>query len=261
MKQADKVPSHMDGDAGTITGYSSEGMEQAGSVLNPFGKLLKIITAPSEAAASIARKPDVLLPIGLLLVTPILPILTNFQAYKDTLVTTLAMNPALQGQSAEELQSVANISALTGLAVAPVTVIIAWLIGALVLFGIVKMFKGECQYKQILSLSGYTTVFGLLGGMLTALVSRFSGAAYAQTNLTSLATLLPNLQIGFLSGVAGSIEVFGIWALVATWIGLSVIAGLDRKKSAIIVGSLFVLQLLFVGVVTQLGAAASALGG
>ncbi len=241
-------------------GYDTTGAVQTGPAMNPFAKLANIIFAPSKAAAAIAWKPDVLLPILLIILTPVLPMLVNFQGYKDMLVSTLAANPQMQGQTADQLQSLANISAIGGLAGGPVVILVMWLLGGLILFGIVKAFGGDCRYKHILSVTGYTHVFALIAGLIGAMMSIFNGT-FSQTSLTSLAALLPNLQSGFLSGVATSLDVFSILTVAVLGIAISIIAKLDRKKAYGIVIALFIVEVLFAGISMQISAAMTGIAG
>jgi hypothetical protein len=64
----------------------------------------------------------------------------------------------------------------------------------------------------------------------------------------------PDISGGFLAGVVSGIEVFSIWSVVVTGIGVSVIAGISRKKAYIIVGVLFALGLLLTGLSGVVGA-------
>ncbi len=227
---------------------------QSGKPLSPFAKAMKIVTAPSEAAAAIRQKPDVLLPILIMIVLSLLPVLGNYQAYLDTLVQALSLNPNSSSMTADQLRELAQISAYTGIAFSPVLVVGGWLLGSLILFGFVRMFGGECRYKQLLSLKGYTMIFGLIAVALTVVISRLTGAGFTQQSYTSLASVFPDISGGFLAGVVSGIEVFSIWSVVVTGIGVSVIAGISRKKAYIIVGVLFALGLLLTGLSGVVGA-------
>ena len=88
--------------------------EQPGKPMSPFSKAIKIVTAPSQAAAAIRQKPDVLLPIVVMVVLALLPVLGNYQAYLDALVQTLAVNPNSASMTADQLRELAQISAITG---------------------------------------------------------------------------------------------------------------------------------------------------
>jgi hypothetical protein len=226
---------------------------QSGKPLSPFAKAMKIVTAPSEAAAAIRQKPDVLLPILIMIVLSLLPVLGNYQAYLDTLVQALSLNPNSSSMTADQLRELAQISAYTGIAFSPVLVVGGWLLGSLILFGFVRMFGGECRYKQLLSLKGYTMIFGLIAVALTVVISRLTGAD-SPSRLHLAGFRFPDISGGFLAGVVSGIEVFSIWSVVVTGIGVSVIAGISRKKAYIIVGVLFALGLLLTGLSGVVGA-------
>ncbi len=226
--------------------------------MNPLQKLVGIVMSPARAAAAIRTKPDVVLPIILLVLSSITPFLINYQAYKDSVVTALNAQSGASGMSAEQLAALANTTIISTIVAAPVLVLVVWLLGALILFGAVRIFKGECRYSHILSLTGYAAVFPLLSGALTAVVGLVSGNGFLSTSLTSLPALVPDLPAGFVAGAASGIELFGIWSVIVQGIGVSVIAGIDRKKAFTIVGVLFVLELLFAGAMSGLGTALTA---
>jgi len=226
--------------------------------MNPLQKLVSIVTAPSRAAAGIRTKPDVILPIILLVLASVAPFLINFQAYKDSVVTAMNAQASASTMTAEQLTALANTTVISTLAAAPFVTLIVWLLGALILFGCVRLFKGECRYSHILSLTGYAAVFSLLSGVLTAIVGLASGNGFLSTTLTSLPALVPDLPAGFVAGAATGIELFAIWSVIVQGIGVSVIAGIDRKKGFTIVGVLYVLELLFAGAMAGIGTALTA---
>lgn len=230
--------------------------------MNPFQKLGAIILSPSRAAAGIRTKPDVVMPIILLALASVAPFLINFQAYKDSVVTAMNAQAGAASMTAEQLTALANTTIYSTLAAAPVVTLIVWLLGALILFGAVRLFKGECRYSHMLSLSGYAAVFSLLSGTLSAVVGLVTGSGFQSATLTSLPALVPNLPAGFVAGAATGIELFSIWSVIVQGIGVSVIAGIDRKKSFTIVGVLYALELLFAGIMAGVGTAlATAFGG
>ena len=190
--------------------------------LSPFQKLVGIVTSPAETAASIREKPDVLLPILLMVLLPLLPIAANYQGYLDTLVSALATTPQAAGMTADQMRELAQISAISGIAIAPVGFLIAWLVGSLILFGAVRLLGGECRYTQILSLKGYTMVFSLLATLVTLGVSLATGAGYTQQSYTSLLSVFPDLEAGFLYGIAAGVDLFSLWSAVVTGIGVAV---------------------------------------
>ena len=228
--------------------------------MSPLMKLVKIVSAPSEAAVAIREKPDVLLPIVMMILIPLIPILSDYQGYLDTLVSALAINPQTSAMAADQLREIAQVSAITGIAFAPVMMVVAWLVGSLILFGAVRISGGECRYKQILSLKGYTSVFGLLAALVTMGVSMATGSSFTQQSYTSLLSLFPEIPSGFLAGIATGVELFSIWSVVVTGIGITVIAALTKKKAYIIVGILFALGLLLTGLSGQIGAAFGGIG-
>ncbi|MDT2047991.1 MULTISPECIES: Yip1 family protein [Bacillaceae] len=116
---------------------------------------------------------------------------------------------------------------------------IAMLIGAGILLLIVKIGKGTAKYKHMFSLTAFITFITMLGLLLNTVIAVVAGTG---TNITSLNGLVG--AEGAVGGVLASIEIFSIWSLILTAMGLQKVGGLSKKAAIIIASVFFVLSVI-----------------
>ena len=121
-----------------------------------------------------------------------------------------------------------------------------FLIQALVIWLVTKIFKGQASYKQILSVLGYSSVISVLGTIVTVAVIYITGT-YTDVTYTSLASLLPEIKGSFIYGVAKVVEVFYIWQLVVNAIGIAIVSKMDKKKAYLIMVLVLIVYAVFTG--------------
>ncbi|MGE1027520.1 YIP1 family protein [Bacillus sp. GMs2/2] len=114
-----------------------------------------------------------------------------------------------------------------------------------VIAGIYKMIMlfmmNDTTYKKILSIVVYSGIFSIISVFVNSILSLFFGDSY-QVNYTSLA---PLFDIGTkMNAIAGSFELFSIWGLIITGLGLHIVAGLTKKQSIILVIILFIVTVI-----------------
>lgn len=224
--------------------------------MNFMQRAAGVVFSPAETMKNISVKPGFLFPLILIAITSFLFIFLNFDMYKEyTLEATRDMMVKMNADIPEEqLLKQVDFSTIIGLVGAPFGGVIGWLIGAAILFAAVKIFKGEGNLKQYLSVTGYAYVIMTFSIILTTVVSHITGTFNMQTSVTSLASLLPtNMEGNFVFGLLNGIEVFSIWYYVVIGIGTSVVSKLEKKKVYSVVAGLYVLFVLFTAASTAVG--------
>jgi len=149
--------------------------------------------------------------------------------------------------TAEQIDQAINISKYTAPFGGAFGAVAMWFLGALVFWVIIKIFKGQGRYKQILSITGYAAVISALGTIVTIITTQLTGT-FSEVSFTSLASLLPNMKGNFIYGVAKLIEVFSIWQYAVIAIGIATVSKLDKKKAYLIVACIFVGLAIYTGV-------------
>lgn len=216
--------------------------------MNVFEKLAGVLVNPAETMKSIAAKPGVLIPMLIMVVAPLLLSLVQKDLYESFIrqisEASLAANPAAAQMTQEQIQANLNLSVKIATYAAPVNVIVSWLLGTAILFGIMKIFKGQGSFKQYLSVTGYASVITAVSFLLTLAVSYVTGSVNLNS---SLALLVPDMKGELLYGILRGLDLFIIWHYAVIAIGVSVLSKVGKAKVYSIVGLMFAVA-LFLGV-------------
>ncbi|EOP14646.1 MULTISPECIES: Yip1 family protein [Bacillus] len=108
-------------------------------------------------------------------------------------------------------------------------------------YKVIMMLMGnDTPYMKILSIYIYANLVFYIGGLLNVgLAFIFDGNG--TDTYTSLAPLFEKGTV--LNGIASSIEIFNIWSLILTGLGLHIVAGLSKKKATILIVIFFILTI------------------
>jgi hypothetical protein len=237
---------------------------ETGAAPAPMGlvsRFIGVITSPKATFENVAAYPKWL---GMLALTSVilaacvtLPMTTPegkeaaFQRQISQMESFgMQVNDQMYAQMQQRSQSnIGAISAGVGiLIVGPImTAIIAG-----VLFGVFTMLGGQATYKQVFAVYVHSAVIGTLAQMFTGPLNYFRGSVSSATNL---AVALPMIdEKSFLGHLFGMIDLFWIWGLIVTAIGL---ATLYRRRTAPIAYTFFgiyaAIILAVAGVMAALG--------
>lgn len=196
-----------------------------------------VITSPSLQFERMKQKAPIGMPM--LLVAVLYAVIGALGGY------LLASNPEVTGQMPADIPEEAQFFA------SPTFVALIGGAGALVgtplLFLIMTLFYKICMmvlgndtsYKKLLSISIYTSVIGVLGGIVNVPLMAIFGGLDVQ--YTSLAPLFETGTV--LHSIGKSFEVFSIWSLVVTAIALQKTAGLRKGQAITLVVIFFAISL------------------
>ncbi len=212
-----------------------------------FGRIIGIFTSPRETFESIDRKPTWLVPFIINLVFVIvLQYLVMDIAIKDQIATMKARDlPAEQMQVIESRMQ--GPTKYIGMIAGPVVTLIAWaILAGILLFGGNTIIGGETKYKKVFSVVAWSSLVGLLGGILKTFLILSKGTTHGV--VTSLAILLPTPPLGQKAPVfyrfLSRFDLFTIWTLILWIIGLAVIYRFTTKKSSTLVLSLWAIWIV-----------------
>ena len=217
--------------------------------MNLIQRIFGVIFSPGKVMQSLVQKPRILFALFLTILSPVVMIFSIFPMYKEYSRSILEAQYARMNieVTAEMIDKGLNISMYTGPIAGAIGAVALWFASALVLWVIIKIFKGEGRYKQILSVTGYAAVISALSAIVTIITTRLTGT-YSLVSFTSLAALIPDMKGSFLFGAAKTIEVFSIWKYIVIAIGLATVSKLSKKKVYIIVACIFALLVIFAGI-------------
>ena len=170
--------------------------------------LLGMFTSPGEQFERIKQSPKIWVP---LLIVSIL------YAIGMTLLA-LSMNASTfieQGIPEDQVDLVLGITKVTVAITGILTPIIGVLISSAIHLIITKIASSAVTFKQLFSMNTYISIIGAAGIILNTAI-RYSIGGNPEIYVTSLAGLLNQEKVG----VLGSFEVFAIWTMIVTAIGL-----------------------------------------
>ncbi|MED0967737.1 Yip1 family protein [Bacillus paramycoides] len=110
-------------------------------------------------------------------------------------------------------------------------------------YKVIMMFmSNDTPYMKILSIYIYANVVFYLGSLLNVALGYILGGN-GTDKYTSLGPLFEQGTIAH--GIGSAFEVFNIWSLILTGLGLHIAAGLSKKQATILISIFFILTIGF----------------
>lgn len=245
----------------TIDAQSPPGAPPPPDKQNVFSRIAGVLFAPAETFASIARRPDI---VGPLLVILILGYASTFLIMPkmdwESIRSMQAeqfrkQNPNVSNEQLEQMEKFGIASAKVGTWVAPI-VFVAWyaiIAGALLLA--FRVFGGQGTFKQAFSATLYSWMPMVLFGIILTIVILARGTFDPITAATLVKSnpgfLVDMMKEPVLFSLLTALDIFVIWMVALLVIGFAALTNTPIGKSAAIVVSLWI-----VFIVIKLGFAA-----
>lgn len=216
-----------------------------------FKRIVNIVFEPSKVFKSILEEQKVLVPIIMIILSLVLLAIPKSQMVEDynrnltekiykseVFLKTVQMTPE---QADKSVESAAKISRIVSY-FSPIMALLMLILQALVFYLAFKIFKGVGTFAQTFSVLIYTYLIKVLGEAVRTVNVVISGKADI-TN--SFALLMPNDdKMSFIYNLASSFDLFTIWTLIVSALGLSIIHNISRKKAYLTVFSLWFVYVL-----------------
>lgn len=211
--------------------------------MNVFARFVGVLTSPRETFESVAAHPKW---FGMLLLTSVvigifasLPLSTpeGKQAYVDQSVKAVErFGVEVNDKMYEGLQKSAERAIITTAISMLVFIPLMTLVVSGVFFAIFNaVLGGTARFKQLFAVVVHTGVVSAVGAAFTGLLNYLQGGMESSVaNLGAVLRMLP--EGSFVANFAGMIDVFRIWGVIVTAIGLAV---LYRRKTQPIAITLF----------------------
>lgn len=156
----------------------------------------------------------------------------------------VSTNPAVVAQNKELGAELPAVFTLVGGFVAGFVGSIFMFFISAVVYKILMMFmSNDTSYKKLLAITVYSSIITFLGGIINLGLTWIFGG-HGQEMYTGLGPLFASTG-GVVHGIAKSFEVFTIWGLVVTGLGLHITAGLSKKQATILVVIFFIISIAF----------------
>lgn len=228
---------------------------------NSFQRIAGVFFAPVETFADIARKPDILVPllvilaIGFVSTFLVMPHLDWDAMLAQQQEMVKKQNPNVSDSDLAQMGKFTKAIGKVMGYISPVLVIIGYLIIALVIWGACRLMGGQGDFKQAFSATLYAHFPRVVLGIIASVVVMARGMVDPSTMATvvksSPAFLVDMKEQPVLFSLLGSFEIFQIWTIILLIIGFAALSKLSKAKTAAIIISLWVIT-----VVVKLGFAA-----
>jgi len=216
---------------------------------NVFARIAGVLFAPAEAFQEIARRPDILAPLLILLAVGyastllIIPKLDTEAMFEAQAAQIRKQNPEVAEADLERMRSWGAASAKMFAYVSPVMMVAWYLILAGVLLGAFRAMGGEGTFKQAFSATLYAWIPLTILSIITTVVVMARGSfdpTTAATLVKSNPAFLTSLtDRPVLFSLLSSLDLFTIWTIILLIFGFSALSKLPGGRSAAIVISLW----------------------
>jgi hypothetical protein len=221
---------------------------------NPFQRIIGVFISPGETFASIARQPDWVVAVLVIVVISLAAgVLIAQRVDFNTLAReAMEMNPQAASMPADRMETSVRFTAglmKVSTYLSPFLSVLVLLIVSAVLLLVFRLFGGEGTFLQAFSTTTYAWYPRVVKGVLAAVVilSRNSLSIFDLQNplMSNLGFLFDPKTQPLHFALASSLDIFSIWSLILLIIGFSQVSRLSRAKSAAIVIGLWVVANMF----------------
>ncbi|PDZ42548.1 Yip1 family protein [Bacillus wiedmannii] len=196
--------------------------------------LLGMITSPGEQFERMKTKSPVWVAF---LIFVLIGTVTTAAVFYLSVVNTPEVAKEMNGQDGQMIKWFAlGGGALLGLFGTPIGLFIA-----AGFYKVIMMLMGnDTPYMKILSIYLYANLVFYIGSLLNVGL----GLIFEGNGTDAYTSLAPLFEKGtVLNGIASSIEIFNIWSLILTGLGLHIVAGLSKKQATILIVIFFILTI------------------
>jgi len=206
--------------------------------------LFGIIWSPSEQFERIKDKPKIWAPLGIVTLLFIL----------GMWLTSLGLDLSLEGIPEEDLEIAQAVGTVTLMIAGIISPIIGAFISTLIYLLISKIPGSNVTFKQLFSMNTHLMMISALSILVNGIgIALFGGNA--EILFTSLGSIVE--VDGAMSGLFNSIEVFQIWGVILTAIGLNKVADFSKGLAWTVSIAFFVISVI----TAMVGAAGSGMVG
>jgi hypothetical protein len=218
---------------------------------NVFARFAGVLFSPTETFRDIARRPDVLAPLLVLVVISIITSALLIPRMDFQVAVRTQMENSGRQMSSEDMERAVKVGAAVGKAIAWVAPLLSagWfaVVAGVLLLGF-RLFGGEGTYKQAFSATLYSwvplTIFGILLAIIVLSRGTVDPTEMATMVKSNPAFLVDTKTQPVLSALLASIDVFTIWTVVLLIFGFAELAKVPKGRAASIVVSLWIVLIV-----------------
>lgn len=217
---------------------------------NSFQRIAGVLFAPAETFRDIARRPDFLVPLLVILAVMYLSVVLtgnriDWDAAIDQQVETIKkQRPEMAEADIRRQAEMGRAIGKVSIWFAPLLFVAGYAIVAGVLLLAVRLFGGEGTYKQAFSATLYAWMPVVLAAIIGTIVILARGGLIDPTTMQTLVKSNPGFLVDMkeqpiLFAALSSLDLFGLWRLALLVFGFAALSKISRMKTAVIVISLW----------------------
>jgi hypothetical protein len=220
---------------------------------NSFQRIIGVLFSPDVTFASIARRPDWVVPLLLIVVLALANgiLISSRIDFGAPAREAMAQNKNLTQEQMDRAEKMSVTMGKVAKFIGPVISIIVLLIVAGVLLLGVRVMGGEGDFKQAFSVTCYAWIPNVIQAVVLTIVVLAKGStAINPTLLPTLVRSNPAFLVDVKTqpmafALLSSLDIFTIWVVVLLIIGFAYIGRISKAKSAAVVISLWAVTILF----------------
>jgi hypothetical protein len=220
---------------------------------NSFQRIIGVIFSPDATFASIARRPDWVVPLVLIIILSLANglLLSSRIDFGAPAREAMAQNKNATQEQIDRAEKMSVGMGKVAKFIGPVISVIVLLIVAGVLLLGIRLMGGEGDFKQAFSATCYAWIPNVLQSIVLTIVVLAKGATAINpqtipTIVRSNPAFLVDMKTQPMAfALLSSLDLFTIWVVVLLIIGFAYVGRVSKAKSAAVVISLWFLTILF----------------
>jgi hypothetical protein len=220
---------------------------------NSFQRLIGVLVSPDATFASIARRPDWVVPLLFIVILSLANglVLSSRIDFGAPAREAMAQNKNMTQEQMDRAERMSVGMGKVAKFIAPVIAIIVLLIVAGALLLAIRLMGGEGDFKQAFSVTCYAWIPNVLQAIILTIIVLAKGATGINpqtfpTMVRSNPAFLVDMKTQPMAfALLSSIDLFTIWVIVLLVIGFAYVGRISKAKAAVAVISLWAVTILF----------------
>jgi hypothetical protein len=220
---------------------------------NPFQRIIGVLFSPDATFASIARRPDWVVPLALIVILSLANgiLISSRIDFGAPAREAMAQNKNMTQQDMDRAERMSVGMGKVAKFIGPVIAIIVLLIVAGALLLTVRLMGGEGDFKQAFSVTCYAWIPNIIQAIvLTIIVLAKGSTAINPQTIPTIVRSNPAFLVDMKTqpmafALLSSLDLFTIWVIVLLVIGFAYVGRISKAKAAVAVLSLWAVTILF----------------
>ena len=213
-------------------------------------KVLEIFFDPSAVFNRIQIRPNWLVPFVVAVLLGIASVFLISPTMELLFLRTAP--PELTEEMKQRALEMIRYSRYFGVATTPLIILIKWTLTSFLLYAFAVLFGAETSFRKTLSVLAHASIISALESALSTLVLFINGAESIrsaqdiQPSLLSLGSMFSGDLNPAVQVLLQNLSILTFWYLGLLVVGMAITARMSRFRSAMVVASVWILQLGFV---------------